>query len=99
MKPILLIGSTGQLGQELQQTISPYGKVIAVGRDQIDIAQPDNLRQLIGEIQPQLIVNAAAYTAVDKAESEPELATATNTIAPGILAEVAQQLGLSLIHI
>ncbi len=99
MKPILVIGSTGQLGQELQQTISPYGKAIAVGRDRIDLAQPDNLRQLLKEIQPQLIVNAAAYTAVDKAESEPELATATNTTAPGILAEVAQQLGTFLIHI
>ena len=99
MKPILIIGSTGQLGQELQQIIAPQGNLIAVGREQIDLSQPDSLRQLLQEIQPQLIINAAAYTAVDKAESEPELAQAINSTAPGIIAHVAQQLGAFLIHI
>ena len=105
MKPILLIGNTGQLGQELQQILVPFvnklapEKVIALGRSQIDLAQPDSLRQLIAQIQPQVIINAAAYTAVDKAESESELATAVNATAPAILAEVAQKLGAFLIHV
>ena len=98
MKPILIIGSTGQLGRELQQ-ILPQGDAIALGRSQIDLTQPDNLRDTIAEIQPQLIINAAAYTAVDKAESEPELAKAINATAPGIIAETAQKLGTYLIHI
>ncbi|HCF30328.1 MAG TPA: dTDP-4-dehydrorhamnose reductase, partial [Cyanobacteria bacterium UBA11049] len=105
MKPILLIGNTGQLGQELQQILVPLGTlakpegVIALGRSQIDLAQPESLRQLIAQIQPQVIINAAAYTAVDKAESELELATAVNATAPGILAEVGQKLGSFLIHV
>lgn len=98
MKPILLIGSTGQLGRELQQILLPLG-AIALARPQIDLSQPESLRQLIAEIQPQVIINAAAYTAVDKAESEPQLATAINATAPGILAEVAQKLGSFLIHV
>ena len=105
MKPILLIGNTGQLGQELQQILVPFvnklapEKVIALGRSQIDLTQSESLRQLIAQIQPQVIINAAAYTAVDKAESESELATAVNATAPGILAEVAQKLGAFLIHV
>lgn len=99
MNSILLIGSNGQVGQELQQILTPYGDLKAVVRPQIDLSQPHNLRPLIQEIQPQLIINAAAYTAVDKAESETELATAVNVTAPGILAEIAQQLGAFLIHI
>ncbi len=95
---ILLIGSTGQLGQELQKTLAPYRDIIAVGRPTLDLAQPDTLRQLIREVQPDLVINAAAYTAVDKAESEPQLAKAINAIAPGILAQEAEKLGASLIH-
>lgn len=98
MTRILLIGSNGQLGKELQNTLASYN-IIAVARPTVDLAQPDSLRQLLKEIQPQLIINAAAYTAVDKAESEPELATAINATAPAILAEVAQQLEAFLIHI
>ena len=99
MKPILIIGSTGQLGRELQQIILPQGNAIALGRSQIDLAQPDKLRDTIKEIQPSLIINAAAYTAVDKAESEPSQAEAINATAPGIIAETAQKLGTYLIHI
>lgn len=99
MKPILIIGSTGQLGRELQQIILPQGNRIALGRSQIDLTQPDNLRNTIAEIQPQLIINAAAYTAVDKAESEIEQAIAINATAPGIIAETAHKLGTYLIHI
>jgi dTDP-4-dehydrorhamnose reductase len=95
---ILLIGSKGQLGQELQQTLAPYGDMIAVARPDVDLAQPNSLRQLIREVQPQVVINAAAYTAVDKAESEPQLAKAVNAIAPGILAQETEKLGAFLIH-
>lgn len=96
---ILLVGCTGQLGQQVQQTLADYGDIIAVGRPTIDLAQPDTLRQLMREVQPRLVINAAAYTAVDKAETEIELATAINAIAPGILAQESLQLGSYLIHI
>lgn len=99
MKPILIIGSTGQLGQELQQIILPQGNAIALERSQIDLSQPDNLHSLLLDIQPQVIINAAAYTAVDQAESESELAKAINATAPGIIAHVAQKLGAFLIHV
>lgn len=99
MKRILLIGSTGQLGKELQQTLAPKGDIIAVGRPTIDLTQLDSLRRVMRLVQPDLAINVAAYTAVDKAESEPELAKAINAIAPIILAQEAQQLGATLIHI
>lgn len=100
---ILLTGVTGQVGQELQQTLKNLGEVIAVGRDashpiQMDLAQPDTICSVIREIKPNLIVNPAAYTAVDKAESEPELAMAINGIAPGIIAEEAVKVGAAIIH-
>jgi dTDP-4-dehydrorhamnose reductase len=74
------------------------GELITVGRDVIDLSQPDSIRKKIREIQPNIIVNAAAYTMVDKAESEPELAMAINGIAPGIIAEEAKLLGAGIIH-
>lgn len=98
-KSILLIGSNGQVGTELKYTLSSNYKVIALARPQIDLTQPDNLRQIIREIQPEIIINAAAYTAVDKAESEPENAHIINAIAPQIVAEESQKLGSFLIHI
>ncbi|MHC0065197.1 dTDP-4-dehydrorhamnose reductase [Nostoc sp. UIC 10890] len=98
-KSILLIGSNGQVGKELEQILSSYGDVISVARPIVDLAQPDNLRNFIRAKQPQIIINAAAYTAVDKAESEPELATAINATAPQILAQESQKLGAFLIHI
>lgn len=99
MTPILLIGSNGQLGQELQQTLKAYDGLITADRAQIDLTQPDTIRRVISETQPQLIINAAAYTAVDKAESEPELATAVNAIASQLLAQTAHPLGAFLIHV
>lgn len=96
---ILLIGNCGQLGKELQQNLTPYGDLIAVGRPRVDLAQPETIRQVMAEVQPHLVINAAAYTAVDKAEIEPELATAINAIAPAILAQEAQQMGATLIHV
>ncbi len=95
---ILLIGSTGQLGQELQQILAPYSNVITVARPNIDLAQPDSVRQIVTQVQPQVIINAGAYTAVDKAESEPQIAKAVNEIAPGVLAQEAKKLGAFLIH-
>ncbi|MEG4277417.1 dTDP-4-dehydrorhamnose reductase [Microcoleus sp. MON1_C1] len=95
---ILLAGGSGQLAQELQPILLSSGEVIAVDRTHLDLSQPESIRQAMAEIQPNLVVNAGAYTAVDKAESEPELANAVNGIAPGILAEECEKLGASLIH-
>ncbi|MEH2394491.1 MAG: dTDP-4-dehydrorhamnose reductase [Nostoc sp.] len=98
-KSILLIGSNGQVGKELQQILSSSDNIISVARPTVDLAQPDTLCSVIRSNQPQIIINAAAYTAVDKAESEPELATAINAIAPLIIAQESQKLGALLIHI
>lgn len=95
---ILLAGS-GQLAKELQPILLSIGEVIAVDRTRLDLSQPESIRQIVAEIQPDLAINAAAYTAVDKAESEPELARAVNGIAPGIFAEECEKLGATLIHI
>ncbi len=95
---ILLIGKNGQVGRELTAMLPAVGAVIAVGRDELDLSKPDDIRNLIRKINPQLIVNAAAYTAVDKAESEESLASAINAEAPGIMAEEAKKIGAALVH-
>ena len=95
---ILITGADGQLGWELQRTFAPLGNVFAFDRNGLDLASPDALRARCREINPALILNAAAYTAVDKAESEPELAMRINGEAPGVLAEEANRLGVPLIH-
>ncbi len=99
MKRILLTGITGQLGQELKQTLASLGEVIGVDHQTMDLAQPERIRQVISEIKPDLIVNGAAYTAVDKAESETELANTINGTAPTIIAEEVQRLGSALIQV
>lgn len=99
MSNILLVGSSGQVGQELQTMLAPVGTVIPVAREALDLTQLEQLRQTIRQAQPSLIVNAAAYTAVDKAESEPALANLINGDAPTIMAEEAARLGAALIHI
>ncbi|MBD2488085.1 dTDP-4-dehydrorhamnose reductase [Aulosira sp. FACHB-615] len=96
---ILLLGSNGQVGQELQKILTLQHKIIASARPEIDLTQPDSLRQIIRDIQPKIIINAAAYTAVDKAETEPELATAVNATAAEIIAQETKKLGSFLIHI
>jgi dTDP-4-dehydrorhamnose reductase len=95
---ILLTGANGQVGWELQRALAALGEVIALDRSQLDIADYSALRHRVRELAPQAIVNAAAYTAVDRAESEPALARAINTIAPGILAEEAMRLDAVLVH-
>lgn len=95
---ILLTGCRGQLGRELKRSLECLGRVVACDRQQLDLAEPDALRDAVRSIAPVAIVNAAAYTAVDKAEAEPAQADAVNAVAPGILAEEAQRLGALLIH-
>lgn len=95
---ILLTGKHGQLGFELQRALAPVGEVIALGRRECDLADGPALRQLVRSIKPDLIVNSAAYTAVDRAESEPLPAAAINTAAPGIIGEEATRLGAWVIH-
>ncbi len=96
-KKILLTGVNGQVGYALKYQLSQYD-VIALTRDQLDLTNTNNIRQVVRELKPDLIINPAAYTAVDKAESEPELAYAINGTAPQILAEEASKLNASIIH-
>lgn len=95
---ILLTGARGQVGWELRRTLSCLGEVVALDSRSMNLADADAVRQTVRDIAPQIIVNPAAYTAVDKAESEPELAHAVNAVAPGILAEEAARLGAVLVH-
>jgi dTDP-4-dehydrorhamnose reductase len=100
---ILLLGKNGQVGWELQRSLAPLGEVVACDFDsadefKADFAQPESLRALVRRVRPAVIVNSAAHTAVDKAESEPELARALNATSPGVLAEEAAALGALLVH-
>lgn len=95
---ILLFGGGGQVGWELQRTLQGLGEVLAVDAPQCDLADPRAIRGAISGATPDLIVNAAAYTAVDRAESEPQVAMAVNGDAPGVMAEEARRTGAALIH-
>jgi len=95
---ILLTGVNGQVGWELQRTLAPLGEVIAADRGVLDLADTASIRRSVAAIAPDLIVNPAAYTAVDKAESEPDLAHAINATAPGELAQAAAARGIPLVH-
>ena len=95
---ILLTGSTGQVGHALQSALQGLGEIIIPPREKMDLSQPELMRATIQEIRPDLIINPAAYTAVDQAECEPELALTINAISPGIMAEEAKKLGAGLIH-
>ena len=96
---ILLTGINGQLGHELQHTLAPLGEVFGAGRTTIDLTQPEQILRVIDAVQPNLIVNPAAYTAVDRAETETALAHAINAIAPQTIAQAAQRLQIPLIHV
>lgn len=98
MLRILLIGRSGQLGWELQRSLAPLGEVVTYDYPEIDLGKPASLPGLVREVNPQVIVNAAAYTNVDKAESEAELARQINAVAPGMLAEEAKRLNAAFIH-
>jgi dTDP-4-dehydrorhamnose reductase len=95
---ILLIGKNGQVGYELHRSLSCIGNVIATDRSDIDLTDNENISTFIHKAKPDIIVNAAAYTAVDKAEIEQDLAYQINATAPKIMAEVALELGIPLIH-
>jgi dTDP-4-dehydrorhamnose reductase len=98
MTRILLTGKNGQVGWELQRTLATLGEVVTLDRQDLDLADPDSIRRVVREHKPNLIVNAAAYTAVDKAEEESDLAMVINGTAPGILAEEAKRLSAAIIH-
>jgi dTDP-4-dehydrorhamnose reductase len=95
---ILLLGKNGQVGWELQRSLTPLGELVALDRRDADLSHPEPLRERVRQLRPAVVVNAAAYTAVDKAESEPVLAHAINALAPGALAEVAHEVGALLVH-
>ena len=95
---ILLTGCAGQLGRELKRSLASLGELVACDRGLLDLADPDALRTAVRRIAPSVIVNAAAYTAVDKAETETGLANAINAAAPALLADEARRLGAFLIH-
>jgi dTDP-4-dehydrorhamnose reductase len=95
---ILLTGAHGQVGWQLQRTLAPLGDVIACTRSQLDLRDPDATADFIRTLSPDIVVNAAAYTAVDKAESEPDLALTVNAISPGRIADELARSGGLLIH-
>ena len=95
---VLITGQRGQLAQALSQALAPQAQVLAFDRHTLDLTQPEQIRHHLRHHQPDLIINAAAYTAVDKAEQEPERAFAVNAVAPGLLAEEAARLQVPLIH-
>lgn len=95
---ILILGKNGQIGFELQRALAPVGTITAVGREQCDLTDTDSLRRLVREAHPDVIVNAAAYTAVDRAESETDLAYAVNAEAPAVLAAEAAACDALLVH-
>jgi len=95
---LLVTGATGQIGWQLQRTLAPLGEVIALTRAELDLSDPERLAQTVREIRPDVLLNAAAYTAVEKAESEPELAHTVNAVAPGRMAEELAGAGGLMIH-
>ncbi|WP_251962617.1 dTDP-4-dehydrorhamnose reductase [Pseudomonas sp. Marseille-Q5299] len=95
---VLVCGHNGQVAQALKTQLAGLGEIHLLGRDQLDLAQPEALREPLRQLAPGLIINAAAYTAVDQAETEPDTAFAINAQAPGVLAEEALRLGAPLIH-
>ena len=99
MRPVILVtGCKGQLGFELQRALAPLATIVAVDRSRCDLGNESSIRECVRALRPTLIVNAGAYTAVDKAETDCDLAFAVNAAAPRILAEEAARVGAALIH-
>lgn len=96
--PILLFGADGQTGMELRRTLATLAPVAALTRRDADLADPAAISRVVRRLRPALILNAAAYNAVDRAEEEPDLAMAVNAVAPGVLAAEAKRLGAALVH-
>src|SRR5271165_4934440 len=95
---VLITGANGQVGWHLQRTLAPLGEVMAIDVEQVDLTDLDAVSRAVREFEPDIIANAAAYTAVDKAESEPELARAINVAAPARMAEECARTGALLVH-
>ena len=95
---ILLFGKNGQLGWELNRSLQPLGEIVVLDIEEVDFSEPESLRQIVQDESPDVICNAVAYTAVDKAEEDEALALKINGVAPGVLAEEALKLGALLIH-
>jgi dTDP-4-dehydrorhamnose reductase len=95
---ILLTGRNGQVGYELERALAPLGEVIALDRARLDLSDPTAIQRVVRDTRPEVIVNAAAYTAVDRAESELALANAINGVAPGVFAEEARRCGALVLH-
>jgi dTDP-4-dehydrorhamnose reductase len=95
---ILVLGRSGQVGTALTQSLQGLGELIALDRAQLDLTNPDAIRTTLREMQPQIVINAAAYTAVDAAESDQAMAFQINAIAPRVMAEESERLGAALIH-
>ena len=99
---VLLLGKGGQVGWELQRSLAPLGELVALDFDSTDLdadfSRPERLAETVLKVRPDVIVNAAAHTAVDKAESEPELARKLNATSPGVVAEAAQEVGALMVH-
>lgn len=99
MRRVLLLGNTGQLGWEAQRSLACLGEVTALDYPDVDFTRPESLRALVEQVKPQIIYNAAAYTAVDRAETELETARLINAITPGVLAEEARKHAAVLVHV
>jgi dTDP-4-dehydrorhamnose reductase len=96
---LLMTGKMGQLGEELQTVLPTVGEIVAVGRHELDLTDGDRIRELVTTVKPDVVVNAAAYTAVDKAENEPDLAMSVNGTGVGGLAQVCDEIGARFIHL
>ena len=98
MNRILLIGGSGQVGWELKRSLAPLGELVVRSHGDLDLTQEEAIRATISAIRPDIVVNAAAYTAVDQAEKEPDLAMKVNAVAPGIMAQTAAEIDALLVH-
>jgi dTDP-4-dehydrorhamnose reductase len=95
---IVLFGKNGQLGREFQRTLPSIGEMIGLGREELDVSDPDAVQKILIELRPDLIINASAYTEVDLAETQVELAEKINAQSPGVMAEAARKINAVFIH-